>query len=131
MAWAAEQRAEPERVPAGVGVAVRTGGGVAPVRTGVGVAPVRTGVGDAPVRTGVGVAPPPLVKTEAEKFDTARPTPSIHGSKPFWMLVRYHEVFPYWEPRLRSEEHTSELQSRQYLVCRLLLEKKQKHEDTH
>src|SRR3712207_4202745 len=28
------------------------------------------------------------------------------------------------ERRLRSEEHTSELQSRQYLVCRLLLEKK-------
>src|SRR3712207_8055411 len=27
-----------------------------------------------------------------------------------------------WSPR--SEEHTSELQSRQYLVCRLLLEKK-------
>src|SRR3712207_7307644 len=27
-------------------------------------------------------------------------------------------------PSLRSEEHTSELQSRQYLVCRLLLEKK-------
>src|SRR3712207_6957051 len=26
--------------------------------------------------------------------------------------------------KLRSEEHTSELQSRQYLVCRLLLEKK-------
>src|SRR5947209_10412674 len=31
------------------------------------------------------------------------------------------------EPRAaRSEEHTSELQSRQYLVCRLLLEKKKK-----
>src|SRR5947209_15402818 len=30
----------------------------------------------------------------------------------------------------RSEEHTSELQSRQYLVCRLLLEKK-KHRFTH
>src|SRR3712207_8656071 len=29
-------------------------------------------------------------------------------------------------PALRSEEHTSELQSRQYLVCRLLLEKKKK-----
>src|SRR3712207_7379644 len=28
----------------------------------------------------------------------------------------------------RSEEHTSELQSRQYLVCRLLLEKKKKFE---
>src|SRR3712207_7031081 len=27
----------------------------------------------------------------------------------------------------RSEEHTSELQSRQYLVCRLLLEKKKTH----
>src|SRR3712207_8273732 len=27
------------------------------------------------------------------------------------------------DPLLRSEEHTSELQSRQYLVCRLLLEK--------
>src|SRR3712207_6905204 len=30
----------------------------------------------------------------------------------------------------RSEEHTSELQSRQYLVCRLLLEKK-KYENIH
>src|SRR3712207_7751912 len=29
----------------------------------------------------------------------------------------------------RSEEHTSELQSRQYLVCRLLLEKKKKNTD--
>src|SRR5438445_11050813 len=29
----------------------------------------------------------------------------------------------------RSEEHTSELQSRQYLVCRLLLEKKKKTEN--
>src|SRR3712207_8279770 len=29
-------------------------------------------------------------------------------------------------PHARSEEHTSELQSRQYLVCRLLLEKKKK-----
>src|SRR3712207_8786456 len=28
---------------------------------------------------------------------------------------------------VRSEEHTSELQSRQYLVCRLLLEKKKQH----
>src|SRR3712207_8723363 len=32
-----------------------------------------------------------------------------------------------WSPRRRSEEHTSELQSRQYLVCRLLLEKKHNH----
>src|SRR5947209_8860832 len=31
----------------------------------------------------------------------------------------------------RSEEHTSELQSRQYLVCRLLLEKKKKEKDNN
>src|SRR3712207_7421529 len=31
---------------------------------------------------------------------------------------------PWHEEEARSEEHTSELQSRQYLVCRLLLEKK-------
>src|SRR3712207_6866986 len=30
------------------------------------------------------------------------------------------------EHHIRSEEHTSELQSRQYLVCRLLLEKKKR-----
>src|SRR3712207_6871942 len=32
--------------------------------------------------------------------------------------------------RVRSEEHTSELQSRQYLVCRLLLEKKKTNKDS-
>src|SRR5258707_10565207 len=31
----------------------------------------------------------------------------------------------------RSEEHTSELQSRQYLVCRLLLEKKKKEQNEY
>src|SRR3712207_6867554 len=31
-----------------------------------------------------------------------------------------------WIKKIRSEEHTSELQSRQYLVCRLLLEKKKR-----
>src|SRR5258707_10083395 len=34
---------------------------------------------------------------------------------------------PGWFRTERSEEHTSELQSRQYLVCRLLLEKKKKN----
>src|SRR3712207_7215765 len=38
-----------------------------------------------------------------------------------WYLCRYENARA-WEAR--SEEHTSELQSRQYLVCRLLLEKK-------
>src|SRR3712207_8609704 len=49
-------------------------------------------------------------------FDTARPHNSA-GSSGSRMLRRPG----------RSEEHTSELQSRQYLVCRLLLEKKKKH----
>src|SRR3712207_8236383 len=48
---------------------------------------------------------------QASNTNTARATPLA------WIL----------RTRLsRSEEHTSELQSRQYLVCRLLLEKKKK-----
>src|SRR3712207_7534443 len=73
-------------------------------------------------------------------------TLSLHDALPIWVCVQpgedllrvgvgredrvehvldvaaaHHER----EPRVqRSEEHTSELQSRQYLVCRLLLEKK-------
>src|SRR3712207_8565412 len=43
-------------------------------------------------------------------------TPSRHR--------RSHHVSPIERISDRSEEHTSELQSRQYLVCRLLLEKK-------
>src|SRR5436305_15024017 len=34
-----------------------------------------------------------------------------------------------FSPLNRSEEHTSELQSRPHLVCRLLLEKKKKHKN--
>src|SRR3989442_6931856 len=39
--------------------------------------------------------------------------------------VEHHRAFPGGQ-RERSEEHTSELQSRPHLVCRLLLEKKKK-----
>src|SRR5437868_7578463 len=45
-------------------------------------------------------------------------------------LERYHLrlwLAEQWSPRGRSEEHTSELQSRFDLVCRLLLEKKKKN----
>src|SRR3712207_7272845 len=39
---------------------------------------------------------------------------------------------PVWSRHyVRSEEHTSELQSRQYLVCRLLLEKKKKRNNSN
>src|SRR3712207_8753820 len=49
-----------------------------------------------------------------------------------WIFTKLHQPTVIGEilagillgPSLRSEEHTSELQSRQYLVCRLLLEKK-------
>src|SRR3712207_7770743 len=43
-----------------------------------------------------------------------------------WASRRAAEAGGAVPARGRSEEHTSELQSRQYLVCRLLLEKKKK-----
>src|SRR3712207_7726135 len=46
---------------------------------------------------------------------------------PFATAVVTSAMFRTWLVRFRSEEHTSELQSRQYLVCRLLLEKKKQH----
>src|SRR5476651_2789988 len=52
---------------------------------------------------------------------------------PYTTLFRSHDamdrpgkLFGRGDTLCRSEEHTSELQSRQYLVCRLLLEKKKK-----
>src|SRR3712207_8006299 len=42
----------------------------------------------------------------------------------YWALPTAPPWFAAREGLMRSEEHTSELQSRQYLVCRLLLEKK-------
>src|SRR5947209_13873067 len=51
--------------------------------------------------------------------------PAVAGRQPLDGLVQERpEVAP--GGLLRSEEHTSELQSRQYLVCRLLLEKKKR-----
>src|SRR3712207_7734534 len=42
------------------------------------------------------------------------------------VLIEFADVLSRKFGQIRSEEHTSELQSRQYLVCRLLLEKKKK-----
>src|SRR5258708_35191771 len=41
-----------------------------------------------------------------------------------WLLADLHARHAFWH---RSEEHTSELQSPDHLVCRLLLEKKKKY----
>src|SRR2546422_767355 len=50
--------------------------------------------------------------------------------RPQWQERLIHEKHRYgarqWNQEIRSEEHTSELQSRLHLVCRLLLEKKKK-----
>src|SRR5947209_9020032 len=52
------------------------------------------------------------------------------GFSSLWHLRQVPEVdFLKIDRAFRSEEHTSELQSRQYLVCRLLLEKKKKAKD--
>src|SRR3712207_6891048 len=59
-----------------------------------------------------------------------QPGRGTNGQNGGYYRVRQHRpgVCPpgkcLWLPGARSEEHTSELQSRQYLVCRLLLEKK-------
>src|SRR3712207_7195717 len=47
------------------------------------------------------------------------------------VVVEDRDVQRLLQAPLRSEEHTSELQSRQYLVCRLLLEKKKKNNNTY
>src|SRR3712207_8109700 len=61
----------------------------------------------------------------ASAGDAALDGADRHAADPRSLLVRQparaHEQH---RLALRSEEHTSELQSRQYLVCRLLLEKK-------
>src|SRR5207253_5892891 len=49
--------------------------------------------------------------------------------EPFGIAGYFAKEFLQLPPEVRSEEHTSELQSRGHLVCRLLLEKKKKNQD--
>src|SRR5690625_6515679 len=69
----------------------------------------------------------PPIKVEAEKQQ-------IPVFQPEKLTDAYEEIIAY-EPDLivtaRSEEHTSELQSRGHLVCRLLLEKKKNSRNTY
>src|SRR5258707_4005520 len=61
-------------------------------------------------------------------------SPSIFGPGPLGRLALPNQRVTSSASALassRSEEHTSELQSRQYLVCRLLLEKKKQASPTH
>src|SRR3712207_7167628 len=74
-----------------------------------------------------------LMGEQPNPWDLLQPqdaTSRHRGAKPcrrYGLLGKISLLSPGY---LRSEEHTSELQSRQYLVCRLLLEKKKIHKNT-
>src|SRR3712207_8259178 len=70
------------------------------------------------LRLPVGLDPPPLAAAEGEERDLVDGREEVGAGQP------RHDVAGGGAAVVRSEEHTSELQSRQYLVCRLLLEKK-------
>src|SRR3712207_8922237 len=72
----------------------------------------------APARTR---PPRPSTPRSAAPTPGPPPTPSTPTPAP---PARHHRGTRNPSTTPRSEEHTSELQSRQYLVCRLLLEKK-------
>src|SRR3712207_7830784 len=74
--------------------------------------------------------------TDLSTFTSVSPIGTAPGSvdslpvrlRPRWKDHPMPKAFPpEFRRDVRSEEHTSELQSRQYLVCRLLLEKKKRH----
>src|SRR5690606_41743000 len=76
--------------------------------------------------TGVSFVVPPLL-LRAKVVHTHRETVTCGAREPLFAYVKalFHAQMPDspWK-WMRSEEHTSELQSRENLVCRLLLEKK-------
>src|SRR3712207_8078554 len=56
--------------------------------------------------------------------DRRRADSLVRPRRPYTLRRLRRRPLPTLSRHYRSEEHTSELQSRQYLVCRLLLEKK-------
>src|SRR3712207_8720399 len=70
---------------------------------------------------------PPLSQSYSRR--TRPPAWRRRGTRggPQAVLLQHPRRGPVLRVAGRSEEHTSELQSRQYLVCRLLLEKKKKN----
>src|SRR5690606_41673662 len=76
-------------------------------------------------------APPKRSKSSrAGPATRAAPAPVRHGPLPR-SPTGGRSGRPGWSAPPRSEEHTSELQSRENLVCRLLLEKKKKKNKTN
>src|SRR5690606_42116620 len=83
--------------------------------------------GAAHVAAGVSAVPPrPSARAGVAALDLERaPTPSMAGMESF-LTIEQMARRAGLSAHARSEEHTSELQSRENLVCRLLLEKKKK-----
>src|SRR5258707_15535283 len=89
-------------------------------------------------RSGMPAAAQTVLDTSIEDIDAGRYEKLYHEAADEWRndttldeskatFQKLHDKLGKVRTRdLRSEEHTSELQSRQYLVCRLLLEKKKK-----
>src|SRR3712207_9108907 len=65
-----------------------------------------------------------LFRSELDRCDLGHPPPRPLAGRVRHRARRAPEAGDRGNVDDRSEEHTSELQSRQYLVCRLLLEKK-------
>src|SRR3712207_7468317 len=68
-----------------------------------------------------------LFRSEYHVRHTALPSPGSDEQLRNLVSRIFSQQLDRSKPLWRSEEHTSELQSRQYLVCRLLLEKKKKN----
>src|SRR3712207_8135259 len=75
-----------------------------------------------------------VARASTSRRATTRPstTPALKVKTSGFSLTNFEIAFDRLtgSPSARSEEHTSELQSRQYLVCRLLLEKKKNLEQS-
>src|SRR3712207_7609728 len=80
--------------------------------------------GAQPVGTGAGQAEQQQRRRLHERAPMPSPLASTTPSRSGTSRSAYAAIRASW---VRSEEHTSELQSRQYLVCRLLLEKKKEN----
>src|SRR5437879_7100350 len=79
------------------------------------------------------------VRLVVDRLEQRRRAPNDHWPWAMKLFAPRHDKYPTFrlaqvllpDGRTRSEEHTSELQSPMYLVCRLLLEKKKKKTKKH
>src|SRR5258708_22584469 len=84
-------------------------------------------------RSYAGRRPAEPVREHSADPDPDHPRPAGSAQPVHVPAEQHHPVVPDYpgDHYLRSEEHTSELQSPDHLVCRLLLEKKKNHTTEH